>query len=149
MPNVPSFIPIVSSGTALNAAAGSLKKLKKIKKPRSKAAKRAQLAKNKAAGKAHEAKVKKQLEGQLKKNEKLLEQVTVKMPNGKRARPDFIIMKKKPPPPTISKIVDAKSGNAKLTPNQKNMELTGGVLVGKRAGSFAGTSVSKGPITIM
>ena len=31
MPNVPNFLPIVSSATALKAAAGALKKLKKLK----------------------------------------------------------------------------------------------------------------------
>ena len=94
-----------------------------------------QLAKNKAAGQLGEARVKKELQGELQKGETLLEQPTFKLDNGKKARPDFAIMDKNG---NVSRTVDAKTGNAKLTANQKYFQENGGVLTGKKYPEYNG-----------
>ena len=99
-----------------------------------------QLAKNKAAGKAKEGLVKKHLESELKEGEELLEQASFKLSNGKRAQPDFTVVKKSDK--SVVKIVDSKAGNAKLSKNQKELQKSGGTLTGKKAGEYAGSSTS-------
>ncbi len=145
MINIPDFKPIISlTGAAINGAlkkVGKMRAVKKISKEASekavKAKRRAQLAKNRAVGKAHEEKVLNELANKIDpKKEVLLTQVSVRMPNGKIARPDFIIMITDPPPPKVDRIIDAKSGGAKLTKNQEKMEELGGVIIGGNAKIF-------------
>jgi len=97
-----------------------------------------QLAKNKIDGAVKEKLVKKQLEGELKSGEELLDNATYKLPNGKTSKPDFTIVNKSDK--TIKKILDAKAGKSPLTPNQKELEELGGTLTGKRAGQYKGSS---------
>lgn len=59
---------------------------------------------------------------------------------GKKARPDFTVIDGETG--QIKKIVDAKTGNAQLTKNQKELFSNGGTLTGKNAKDFKGVEAS-------
>ena len=105
-----------------------------------------QIRKNYAQGKAHEAAVESQLRAGLGKGESLVTQASIRMPNGRITRPDFLIIRT--PPGIVARIVDAKSGAAVLTRNQRVFETAGGTLIGRAAESLGKISISAQKILI-
>jgi RHS repeat-associated protein len=106
------------------------------------------LKENKARGKAYEKEVKKELESKYDKEIfDIFEQPTVKLPSGGSARPDFVVVNKKDK--VIVDVVEAKTGNAKLSKRQKQLQEEGGVLSGKNVDDYMqGQEVKKGSINI-